>query len=73
MHNAHNYTLYYPRPQVPQSYCAALNPGSLSWGGGKGEPGTHCVNVSVKQSGYYQRTRGLCMYTAMSGENTETK
>ena len=31
------------------------------------------VNFSVKLSGYYQRTRGLCTYTAMSSENTETK
>ena len=36
-----------------------------------------CVNISVKisvkLSGYYQQTRGLGTYTAMSGENTETK
>ncbi len=59
----------------------ASNPGSLSWGGGggKGEPGTHCtcvnisVNFSVKLSGYYQRTRGLGTYTAVSGENMEKK
>ena len=31
------------------------------------------VNFSVKMSGYYQRTRGLDTYTAMSSENTETK
>ena len=31
------------------------------------------VNFSVKLSGYYQRTRGLGAYTAMSSENTETK
>ena len=32
-----------------------------------------CVNIYVKLSGYYQRTRGSGRYTAMSGENTETK
>ena len=36
-----------------------------------------CVNISanfsVKLSGYYQQTRGLGTYTAMSGENMETK
>ena len=36
-----------------------------------------CINISVKfsvkLSGYYQRTRGLGTYTAISGENTETK
>ena len=31
------------------------------------------VNFSVELSGYYQRTCGLDTYTAMSGENTETK
>ena len=36
-----------------------------------------CINISVnfpvKLSGYYQRTRGLDTYTAMSSENTEIK
>ena len=31
------------------------------------------VNFSVKLSGYYQQTRGLGTYTAMSSENTGTK
>ena len=52
----------------------------LSFVGGKGSQ-VHavcaCVNISVdfsvKLSGYYQRTRGLDTYTAMSSENTETK
>ena len=31
------------------------------------------VNFSIKLSGYYQPTRGLDTYTAMSSENMETK
>ena len=35
-----------------------------------------CINISgnffVKLSGHYQRTRGLCMYTTVSGKYTET-
>ena len=57
----------------------ASNPGSLSCfvGGSLVHTVCACVNISVKisvkLSGYYQRTRGLGTYTAMSGENTETK
>ena len=60
-------------------YKSSLEP-RLSFVGGK-ESLVHtvcaCINISVnfsvKLSGYYQRTRGLDTYTAMSSENTETK
>ena len=52
----------------------------LSFVGGKGEPGTHCLRMRQHFRKIFSKTVRLLpantwlgTYTAMSGENTETK